>query len=480
MKKKPKKSSKKSRPILKRETIKKPPAKAEVEKIKKTKIRMIGIGGGAGAIVSEIAARMPRATFVAANTDLKSLKTISRKVVRFPFGQNFTHGLGTGMNVSLGREAALAEKDKIKNLLSGQDLCILVVCLGGGTGSGALPVFAKIARKMGNLTYGIFTLPFKFEGEKKMEIARESLKKVRNYLNAFSVIPNERVFQIINKETPLKQSLSIINKMLSKSLAGLIETIYEPGLINIDFADFKTILEGRGRLVYLNTVEIQRKKGQSQDLITEALNSPLYPYSIRGAKGVLFNIAGEKELSLADVNQISKTIADLINPEAKIIFGVSQSQRYSDMVKITLLASGCGLKIFSAKRKKKRQPKIKEKIIKKSPRKRKKKPSPIKPKPPRRPKKAKRVRKKIKKQSEKTKPLKIKRPRSKPKKKQRKKQRPVSVSRNEAKNQSQNNSEETIRKNAIQIKKEAEELEKEMVEKEQFWETPAFLRKKIS
>ncbi|OGZ18624.1 MAG: cell division protein FtsZ [Candidatus Nealsonbacteria bacterium RBG_13_42_11] len=448
------------------------------EAVKKTKIRVIGIGGGAGNIVSEIASRIEKATFVAANTDPKALRTVRRKVTRFQFGQSLTHGLGTGMNPDLGREAALDEKDKIKKLLEGQDLCIIIACLGGGTGSGAAPIFAKISKSLGNLTYGIFTLPFKFEGDKKVEIAKEGLEKVKGYLNAFSVIPNERVFQIIDKNTPLRQALSVINRSLAESLEGLIETIYEPGLINIDFADLRTILDGRGRLAYLNSVSVPRKEGASKDLINKALNSPLYPYSIKGAKGVLLNIAGEKELSLAEVNQISKTIAEMVNPEAKIIFGISQGKKYSDIIKTSFLITGCGMKLFpqSAKSKRKKIKKIahQEKLSKEQVKKTEKKPKqhhkkkishkkivkkPMvhkrrKPKKPRKPRKSKPNKTKIKKQKTelKTTPVEVPPP-SEP---------------------------ETVRKSALQIRREAEEVEKEMLEKEKFWETPAFLRKKLA
>ncbi len=472
MNKRGKKSVKKAVPKV---VEKKPEVQAE--KIKKTKIRVIGIGGGAGNIVSEIAARVKRPSFVVANTDLKALKTSSRRVIRFPFGESFTHGLGTGMNPELGKEAAQNEKEKIKKLLEGQDLCIFIACLGGGMGSGATPIFAKIAKKLGNLTYGIFTLPFKFEGEKKMEIARESLRKIKGHLNAFSVIPNERVFQIIDKDTPLKQALSTINKKLSESLEGLIDTIFEPGLINIDFADFKTVLEGRGRLAYLNTVEVSRKEGSAKDLITKVLNSPLYPYSIRGAKGVLLNIAGEKKLSLAEVSQTTKTISDLVNPAAKIIFGISQSQKYSDITRTTLLAVGCGMKIFTSKSKTKKIKKTKEKNIKKA--------LPIEEKPvvlPKIKKKPKKRKKKIKpkiKKKEKLfkKPLRLK-PLSLGKKSKPKKIEIKVIKKEEV--QSLNSNEEKVRKNALQIQKEAQEIEKEMLEKEKFWETPAFLRKKTN
>lgn len=331
------------------------------EAIRRTKIRVVGIGGGGGNIVSEIASKISKASFVVANTDLQALRTTKRNILRFQFGQDLTHGLGTGMNAELGMAAAQNEKDKIKKILESQDLCILVSSLGGGTGTGATPIFARISKSLGNLTYGIFTLPFKFEGERKMEIATEALKKIKNHLNAITIVPNERVFQVIDKNTPLKEALSVINKNLAESLEGLIETIYEPGLINIDFADFRTILEGRGRLAYLNAVAVPKKEGSVKELINRALNSPLYPYSIKGGKGVLFNIAGEKDLSLSEVSQISKTISELVNPEAKIIFGIAQKKKYSDILKTTLMVTGCGMKIFSSKTKKKSNPVFKEK-----------------------------------------------------------------------------------------------------------------------
>lgn len=469
----------------------------KTEEIKKTKIRVIGIGGGGGNIVSEIASKVSKASFVVANTDSKSLKSCNRKVIKFQFGQNFTHGLGTGMNPELGREAALSEKERIKKLCQGQDLCILVASLGGGTGSGAVSTFAKISKNLGNLTYGIFTLPFKFEGEKKMEIAINSLKEARGHFNAMTIIPNERVFQTINKETPLKEALSTINKFLSESLEGLIETIYEPGLINIDFADFKTILEGRGRIAYLNTqvqrrvekrtksssttVEERRKEGAIKDMTAKVLNSPLYPYTIRGAKGVLFNIAGEKNLSLDDVNQISKAISELVNPEAKIIFGISQHKKYANIVKTTLLATGCGgggIKISSSEKKKVnpstalrpfealRSPQALEEVNaeqSRSIKKRKKKKEEKNEKP-----------KDKTKEQEKASPKKVK---IKAIKKAKEEKHQESENKEKETIVSSNN-EERVRKNALQIKKEAEELEKEMIEKEKFWETPAFLRKK--
>ena len=468
-----------------KKVVKKPWPKVEAEPVKKTKIRVIGVGGGGSSIVSEIASRVKKASFVVANTDRQALKEASGKAIRFQFGQNLTYGLGTGMNAELGENAAQQEKEKIKKLCQGQDLCIILACLGGGAGSGAAPIFAKISKNLGNLTYGIFTLPFKFEGEKKMEIAKNSLEKIKPSLNALSIIPNERIFQIIDKATPLKTALSAINKNLAESLEGLIETIYQPGLINIDFADLKTILEGQGRLAYLNTVAVPRKEGSFQEVIEKVLNSPLYPYPIQGAKGVLLNIAGEKELGLAEVSQISKTISELLNKEAKIIFGISHKKKYSNLIKTTLLATGCGTKVFAGKAKKKRR---RRKIISK--------PLPAVPTPPSPPlpkKQPKKPKQKLEtpegppppeegaygagKKVKKLKKPKLEKVKIKVQKEPEEKITPQSEA-EEKKVVTPNPVEEKVRKNALQIKKEAEEAEKEMLEKEKFWESPAFLRRK--
>ncbi|MDO8663622.1 MAG: cell division protein FtsZ [Candidatus Wildermuthbacteria bacterium] len=455
----------------------------EGAEVKKTRIRVIGVGGGGGSIVSEIATRIKGASFIVANTDSQALKAIGEKAAIFQFGENFTHGLGTGMNSQVAEEAAEAEKEKIKKILQGQDLVVLVATLGGGAGSGALPVFAKISRSLGNLTLGIFTLPFKFEGDKKMEIANASLEKLKSRLDAYTVVPNERIFQIVDKATPLVKAFSSINKILAKNLEGLIETVFEPGLINIDFADLRTILAGQGRLAYLNTVEVSTSENSAKETIERVLNSPLYPYGIRGAKGVLLNIAGEKELALAEVSQISETISKLVNGEAKIIFGISQGKKYQNLIKTTLLATGC--KMIQGGEGRSRET-------------------------------AKVARKKVKKQSivsvitsalaksayqsgraspvagkgKKISP-KVKRKRAKRKKQEAKPvvqpQETVSpltpsgqfaAAKEGIENQPfQEKRRIEVRKNALQVRRDVEEQEADMLEKEKVWETPAFLRK---
>ena len=391
-----------------------------------TKIRIIGIGGGGCSIVKEISINIKRVSFVAANTDKRALKEIRGKVRPFQFGEKVTGGFGTGMNSELGREAANIEKEKIKKLMEGQDMCIFVSCLGGGTGAGAVPVFAKIAKEMGVIAYGIFTLPFKFEGVKKNEIALEALAEAKNNLNAISVLPNENIFKVIDKKTPLKEALSIINRNLSKSLEGLIETIYGSGLINIDFADLKTILDGRGRLAYLNTAEFDATK-EIDDAIKKVTHSLFYSYGIEGANSVLSNITGSGNLGLKDVSFISEGITNLAGKNSKIIFGISQDAKIGNKIRITLLAVGCQSEELFPKEKKT----IKEKETIKSP-----------------VKKTERVVKK----------------RVKPIKKE-KQQEKVDIK---------------IRRNALEVKKAIEEVEKEIIENEDKWETPAFLRRSIN
>jgi len=473
--------------------------------IQRTKIRVIGIGGGGGSIISEIAQRIKRVDFVTANTDNKALRTVPKKVKRFQFGENLTKGLGTGMNVELGEEAAESEKERIKKLFQGQDFCIIVACLGGGTGSGAGSVFAKISKNAGCLTYGIFTLPFSFEGEKKMEIAKEALLKIKPHLNAFSIIPNERIFQIIDKDTPLKEALSVINKRLADNLEGLIETIYLPGLINIDFADLKTVFEGKGKLAYLNRIQVSKIEGEAS--IRKLISSPLYPYDIKGARGILYNIKGNKEIRLSEVSEISKMILSFANKQAKIIFGVSQDAKLKDKTEITLLAVGCAGKGFSLKSKRKKtteERKIKKITASRKKQRKIKKKNISFTKTAEKPKQvllkkekgfvpAKQVLPEIKEEKPKEQ-IEVNKPSTQ--KKQEKRISPIKIQKIEKKKEipqktivekkksSQPEKEETsnvkttIRRTALEVKKKIEEEEKELIEKEKMWETPAIFRRK--
>ena len=302
----------------------------------KTRIRVVGIGGGAGSIVSEIAKSLKRCSFIVADTDIRSFKK-SKNVKPFYFGQNLTQGLGTGMNPDLAKEAIQKEKDKVTKLFKDQDISILISCLGGGVGSGATPVFTEAAQQSKNITLGIFTLPFRFEGEKKYKIAVNSLKLLKDSLNASITIPNERIFKIINDKTPIAEALSIVNKGLIKSLESLIEIIYNPGLINIDFADIRTVLKGKGKLAFLNTFEADGKN-KIEEIIKNILRNPLYNYNLAAEK-ILFNISGGSNLLMSEVEKIGIVIAEL-NPRAKIIFGISKNSKHKNKIQVTLLVTG--------------------------------------------------------------------------------------------------------------------------------------------
>ncbi|MDO8601211.1 MAG: cell division protein FtsZ [bacterium] len=445
----------KSKKVIKGKA-KEPVSPNPLENVKKVKIRVVGIGGGGGNIVSEIAGRVTGASFVAANTDSQALKHINKKVIPVQFGESFTHGLGTGMNPEIAALAAEADKEKIKKIFQGQDLTIIIATLGSGTGSGASPYFAKVSRGVGNLTLGIFTLPFKFEGEKKKEIARAALENIKSKVNAFVVVPNERIFQLVDKTTPLASAFSEINKILARALEGLIEMIFQPGLINIDFADLRTILSGTGKLAFLNTVEVPKSEGATKEAIEKTVNSPLYPYNIKGAKGALFNIAGEKDLELSEVSQISETIFNLTNSEAKIIFGVSQGQKYKGVIKTTLLAVGCQMRDFfgDLPRPKKTTRRVKPKVEKK----------PV-------------VVKKTRKIS-KPKIKKIIKPTNKKKNTPKQKKLPLKIH-VKIEEPLVDEKKQEIRKNALQVRQEVEDEEAKILAEEQTWQSPAFLRKKI-
>jgi len=428
------------------------------EGVHKSKIRIVGIGGGGGSIISGIASKIKKADFIAANTDARALRSLNNKIKKFQFGMNLTKGLGTGMNVQIGETAAEEDKERIKKLFEGQDLCIIISCLGNGTGTGATSVFAKLAKSAGCLTYGIFTLPFVFEGEKKAELAREALQKVKPYFNIFSVIPNEGIFQIIDKNTPLQDALWAINERLVNNLEGLIEMIFSVGLINIDFADLKAVLSGYGKLTYLNAIELD--EAHKEEAARKLASTPLYPYTFKGAKGILYNVVGGKNLSLSDVHKISDIISEYVNKNAKIIFGINQNANLLGKLKITLLAAGCGAKAefinakeikeektASIKRKKRKKPVQKKEAI---------------------------IRKKKKPSRKKTKKINAQQPA--PSKEEIK----LPIVKIEEKNpvQTQLMAEQKIRRTALEVKKVAEEEEKELLERESIWETPAILRRK--
>jgi len=331
-----KKAVRRKLPKMKKQAVK-PVEGFSAETLFKAKIKVIGVGGGGGSIVSEIGRSLEKATFVIADTDIRALKKKSG-IKYFWFGQDLTHGLGTGVNVDLAKSAAEEAKEKISTFFKDQDIVIFVASLGGGLGSGATQVFAEAAREFGGITFGIFTMPFKFEGKNKYRIAQNALKFLRKSLNVSLVIPNEKIFKIIDSSTPITNAFSTVNKSLIGSLESLIDLIYNPGIINIDFADLRTILKGRGNSAFLNTIE-ESGKDRIEKTCKNIFKNPLLQNSAFKADKILFDIAGSENLSMFEVEKISSHIATL-NPKAKIIFGISRNHKLKNKIKTTILMTG--------------------------------------------------------------------------------------------------------------------------------------------
>jgi cell division protein FtsZ len=321
----------------------------------KAKIKVIGIGGGGGSIVSEIGRSLHKATFVVADTDMRALKKRAG-IKYFLFGQDLTHGLGTGVNPDLGRRAAEQEKEKIAHFFEDQDIVIFIASLGGGLGSGATQIFAEAAKSFNGLTLGIFTLPFKFEGKNKYKIALKALGSLRKSLNVSITIPNEKIFKVIGANTAITDAFSMVNKHLIESLESLIDLIYNPGIINIDFADLRAILKGKGNVAFLNTAEAQGKD-RAEQIAQKILHNPLYQNNNFITEKILFNIEGGENLSMFEVDKISRAISQE-NPKSKIIFGISKNTSLKNKIKTTLLMTGGGSAV---------EPKIShtEKVLKK-------------------------------------------------------------------------------------------------------------------
>ncbi len=319
--------------------------KTEEESLREIKVGIVGIGGGGGSIISGISPSLKKIFFTALNTDKHALEEVTKKkkIRGIAFGKRLTGGLGTGMDPKLGKQAAEEDIEEVKKVFVNLDIVIFTASLGGGTSCGALPVFAATAKEMGCLVYGVFTLPFSFEGEKKTRAAKDALREASPYLHAVTVMPNEKIFEVVDKNTPLKEALMVMNKSLASSLEGLVETIYETGLINIDFADVRTVLDnkrGSRKLAYLSTVDGNFEEG-AEEIVRRAVSNPLYPYVIKRARGILVNITGGRDIGLTDIASISENIGQYTEDDAKIIIGIMQKNKYRDKVRITLLATGC-------------------------------------------------------------------------------------------------------------------------------------------
>jgi len=313
---------------------------------RKIKIKVVGLGGGGGSVVSEMSQSLKGVSFIAADTDNRPLRGKTNGQIRvFHFGEKILAGMGTGMNPDLAKQAAVNEREKIEKLFNGSDLVVLVGCLGGGVASGAGPIFAEAVSKTKSATanrrpivLGIFTLPFQFEGEKKMKLAKKALNQLKEHLSAVVVVPNEKIFALIDRKTPLKKALSSLNQIFVGWIADLIEIISKPSLINIDFADLTTIFKEQGQEMFFSEA-VASGANRSEEIIKKVFNNPFSEKRPANIKKILFNISGGPDLGLREVEAISLKISEL-NPRAKIIFGINSQPGFKGRIKLTLVAVG--------------------------------------------------------------------------------------------------------------------------------------------
>lgn len=315
----------------------------------KATIKVVGIGGGGGNAVSRMKESFVRGVeFIALNTDIQDLDYCDAHK-KLAIGKNVTRGLGTGMDPDLGKRSAEENKTEIADLLSGADLVFVTAGLGGGTGSGASAIVAETARELGALTVAVVTKPFSFEGGQRSKIAEEAMKGLRENVDAFIVIPNDRIFSIIGKDTSINKAFEKIDEILRGAVEGIAELIAMTGLINVDFADVKAIMRGTGSALVGIGTGSGKERGISA--IRQVLNSPLLDTAIDGARGILFGISGGRDLKMIEINEIAKMITENVDPEARVIFGAYHSRKVErGSIKITLIATGFGAEGLSNQR----------------------------------------------------------------------------------------------------------------------------------
>jgi cell division protein FtsZ len=303
------------------------------------KIKVVGVGGGGcNAINTMIECAPDGVEFIAANTDAQALG-LSKAHTRLQLGTQLTRGLGAGANPQVGRDAALEDMEKIRELLQGADMVFVTAGMGGGTGTGAAPVISEVARGMGCLTVAVVTKPFQFEGGKRIRQAEDGLKELRKVCDTLIVIPNQRLLGVVDRNTPLVLAFKVVDDVLRQAVQGIADLIVIPGLVNVDFADVRTVMSHMGRAVMgMGTSKGEKRAVQAA---YQAISSPLLEdTSIQGAKGVLINISGGPDLTLYDVTEASTIIQEAADPEANIIFGSVIHERLEDEVMVTVIATG--------------------------------------------------------------------------------------------------------------------------------------------
>ncbi|MDY3096055.1 MAG: cell division protein FtsZ [Eubacteriales bacterium] len=302
------------------------------------RIRVIGVGGGGNNAVDRmIDAGIKSAEFVAMNTDYQALIR-SKAELKIQLGAELTKGLGAGADPSIGEKAAQESIDQIKEVLQDNDLVFITAGMGGGTGTGAAPVVASIAREMGILTVAVVTKPFNFEGKKRMENAEKGIENLRQYVDTLVIIPNEKLLSVVPKGTPIVKAFQVADDVLRQGIQGISDLIVNPALINLDFNDVRTVMSDKG----LAHMGIGCGEGENRTLeaVRQAVQSPLLETDIEGATGVIINVTGGLDISLSEVAEASKLVQDVVDSSANIIFGAGVDEELGDKVVVTIIATG--------------------------------------------------------------------------------------------------------------------------------------------
>ncbi len=314
-----------------------PQISADIEAF--ARIKVIGVGGsGRNAVNHMVNSKVKDVEFIVINTDIQDLhNSLAKKKIHI--GKNLTRGLGTGMNADLGRRAAEETKEEIQESLKGADMVFIAGGKGGGTCTGAAPIIAKIAKEMGILTVGVVTKPFFFEGQQRMKIAEQGLEDLRKSVDALIVIPNDRILSTVGKETTAREAFALCDEILKQAVEGISDLITTPGIINVDFADVRSILDNAGSA--LMGVGSASGDKRAEEAARMAITSPLLDISISGAKGVLFSIAGGDDLTMHEIQDAAKVITESIDSNARVIFGTVRDDKLKkNEIKVTVIASG--------------------------------------------------------------------------------------------------------------------------------------------
>jgi cell division protein FtsZ len=303
------------------------------------RIKVIGIGGGGGnAVNTMIASGLGGVDFITTNTDRQALEA-TKAELRLPLGGHLTKGLGAGANPEIGRKAAQEDRDAIAQALDGADMVFLTAGMGGGTGTGAAPVIASVAREKDILTVAVVTKPFAFEGRQRMRQAEVGIHELRDHVDTLIVIPNQRLLEVVDKRTSLRDAFRVADDVLRQAVQSISDLITVPGLINLDFADVRTIMAGQGRAI-MGTGTVQSDAGAIA-AAQRAIDSPLLEASVHGARGVLVNVTGGPKMSLLDVHEAASAVQIAVHPEAQIIFGaVIDEHLQEDTIRVTVIATG--------------------------------------------------------------------------------------------------------------------------------------------